>query len=163
MDFEITHTFDADVDEVADAILNEDYQATLTDVRPLAERTLLDQSPTDDGTIVRRVRCVLDIEIKGPAKRFIGDSDPAWIEEATWHPDAHRWDWVIHPETAADLLSAGGRIELEESEGKTTRTVTGQVKVKVPLYGGRVERWIVDGLTEAYDEEAGRLADWLAG
>jgi hypothetical protein len=31
----------------------------------------------------------------------------------------------------------------------------------VPLYGGKVEGWIVDGLRAAYDEEADRLAEWL--
>jgi hypothetical protein len=163
VDFEITHAFAADLDDVADAILDEDYQRSLNDVGPLAERRLLDQSSGSDGTIVRRVRCVLDLEIRGPAKRFIGDSDPAWVEEATWRPEHDRWDWIIQPEAAEDLLDASGRIVLTESDGKTTRTVTGRVKVNVPLYGSKVERWIVDGLTDAYDEEADRLRAWLAG
>ena len=39
--------------------------------------------------------------------------------------------------------------------------VTITVKVKVPLYGGKVEGWIVDGLEHAYAEEAERLQAWL--
>jgi Protein of unknown function (DUF2505) len=49
-----------------------------------------------------------------------------------------------------------------EADGeKTVRRVTGTVKVRVPLYGGKVEGWIVDGLERAYEEEAERLAEWL--
>ena len=46
---------------------------------------------------------------------------------------------------------------------QTLRLVTGTVKVKVPLYGGRVEGVIVQGLEQAYAEEATRLAKWLNG
>jgi hypothetical protein len=53
-------------------------------------------------------------------------------------------------------------MELKPSEHGTIRVVLGTVKVRVPLYGGRVEGWIIDGLERAYDEEAQRLADWLA-
>ena len=45
--------------------------------------------------------------------------------------------------------------------GRWSRTVTGEVKVRVPLYGGKVEGWIVNGVSRAYDEEAQRLAAWL--
>ena len=38
----------------------------------------------------------------------------------------------------------------------------GMVKVSVPLYGGKVEGWIVEGIEQAYDEEAERLERWLA-
>jgi hypothetical protein len=30
------------------------------------------------------------------------------------------------------------------------------------VYGGRVEGWIVEGIERAYDEEATRLAEWIA-
>ena len=55
-------------------------------------------------------------------------------------------------------VHAAGTISLEEDGPGTVRTVAGGVKVKVPLYGGKVEGWIVAGLRSAYDEEARRLA-----
>jgi hypothetical protein len=41
MDFEIAHSFPHDVDEVAAAILDEKYQASLSDVESLREREVL--------------------------------------------------------------------------------------------------------------------------
>lgn len=163
MDFEITHSFDAPPDEVAEAMLNEDYQHSLSDVSQLEERELLEQKTDGDGRIVRRVRCVLDIDVSGAAKKFMGEGNPAWVERATWHEDKMRWDFVIEPEVAGELLDAQGTIGIMPAGDKTVRTVRGKVKVRVPFYGGKVEGWIVKGLTDAYNEEAERLEAWLSG
>ena len=160
MEFEVAHEFEADVDKVAATLLDHDFQASLTGLEALAAREVLSQEETD-GFIVRRVRCVLDINVDGIAKKFIGDSDPAWVEVGEWHPKESTWRWHIEPEAAADLLQASGRTVLFASERGTIRKVTGTVKVRVPIYGGKVESWIIDGLERAYDEEAVHLEDWL--
>jgi Protein of unknown function (DUF2505) len=161
VDFRIEHTFDADPDVVAGVLLDEDYQASLDGLGPLSERKVLEQSGLKDGQVRRRVRCVLDIDVSGTARKFIGNADPAWIEHAIWNPGERRWDWTIEPLAADDLLKASGRIELGPSEAGTLRTVLGEVKVSVPIVGGKVEGWIVDGLERAYDEEARVLGKWL--
>ena len=160
MNFEITHTFDARPDEVAQATLDEDYQRSLKTLGKL-RRELLDQKARANGDIVRRTRCVLDIQISGVAKKFIGEGDPAWVEKATWDEEAMLWSFTIDPEIAKELLEANGTIQLSGEGDGALRTVEGQVKVKVPFYGGKVEGWIVNGLKDAYDEEAERLRAWL--
>lgn len=160
-DFEISHAFPHDLEAVAATILDEDYQHSLSDIESLKSREVLSQEERPDGTVVRRVRCVLDLHITGMAKSFIGDGEPAWIEEATWYPDRNQWEWVVLPEVADNLLKANGYISLSGNSDKTERIVHGTVKVSVPLYGGRVEGWIVDGLEHAYAEEAERLQVWL--
>ena len=161
MDFEIAHSFPHNVDEVAAAILDEKYQASLADVESLREREVLLQEERGDGTVLRRVRCVLDIEITGAAKTFVGSGEPAWIEESVWYPDRSQWEWVVKPEVAENLLNAKGYVSLKGEGDVTERIVHGDVKVSVPLYGGKVEGWIVDGLEHAYKEEAERLQAWL--
>lgn len=161
VDFEISHSFTHDVDEVAAAILDEGYQQSLSDIESLKEREVLSQEQRADGTVLRRVRCVLDIQITGTARSFIGSGEPAWVEESIWYPDRGRWEWVVKPEVAANLLKANGHISLTGNSGTTERIVRGDVKVSVPLYGGKVEGWIVDGLDHAYGEEAERLQAWL--
>lgn len=155
------HNFDADPVTVADVILDEDYQASLDGLGPLSERKVLEQESLTDGTVRRRVRCVLGIDVSGPARKFIGDADPAWIEHAIWRPGEHRWEWTIEPLVAEDLLKASGQIELAPTGDGTVRTVLGEVKVGVPIVGGRVEGWIVEGLERAYDEEARVLRNRL--
>ena len=162
MNFEFSHSFETDADTLSSVLLDVEYQRSLDDIGALKERKLLSQKEEADGRVHRRVRCVLDINLSGTAKRLLGDSDPAWIEEAVWHPEESQWEWVIHLEVAKELFDAKGTIRIHDSDDGTNRTVTGQVKVKVPVYGGRVEGWIIEGIEHAYDEEATRLAEWLA-
>jgi hypothetical protein len=164
MDFEIAHRLPARPEEVAGALLDEGFQNSLKDLGALADRKVLRQTKEAGGRVRRETRCVLGIDM-GAAGRFLGGSDPAWVEDATWHPEHSRWEWVIKPEVAADILKASGTtfIEAGGDGAATVRRVTGSVQVRVPLYGGRVEGWIVQGLEESYAEEAQRLEKWLAG
>lgn len=161
MRFDLAHVFSAAPQEIASALLDPSFQASLSDIGSLADRTVLSQEEKD-GRIVRRVRCVLDIDIKGPAQKFLGEADPAWVEVAEWHDEEMTWRWHVEPEVAAHLLEARGTMKITPAdEGGTLRSIEGDVKVKVPFYGGKVEGWVVEGLEHAYDEEAQRLADWL--
>lgn len=161
MRFEISHLFDAPPEAVAEALLDEEFQESLSDIGALAERSVILQEERSDSTVLRRTRCVLGIQASGVAKQFLGDQKPAWIEEAVWHPKPMRWDWTIHPEVAAELLKAKGKIHLSDDGAGAARTVAGDVKVSVPLYGSKVESWIVAGLEAAYEEEAERIARWI--
>ena len=161
MNFEISHEFDASAADVADALLDESFQDSLHDLGSLEVREVLDQQERKDGTVLRRTRCVLDVDISGPAKKFLGDQRPAWIEEAVYDPDTLTWTWKILPEVAGELLDAKGTTVIEDDGEAASRTVSGSVKVKVPLYGSKVEGWIVGGLEAAYEDEADRLAEWL--
>ena len=162
MDFEVEHLFSAPLDDLVAALLDKGFQESLSDIGALESRTLLTQDERSDGSVLRRVRCVLDIDVGGAARRFIGDGDPAWVEEAVWDPGTQTWRWEIHPEVAGNLLSAHGEIVLREHGSEALRRVAGSVRVHVPLYGGKVEGWIVEGIERAYDEEAERLARWLS-
>jgi hypothetical protein len=161
VEFEVAHEFEADLDEVAATLLDHDFQASLKNIGALAGREVLSQEE-EDGLIVRKVRCILDIEVNGMVRKFIGDADPAWIEVGKWDAEASTWTWHIEPEAAADMLQADGRTQLLSSDRGTIRKVVGTVKVRVPLYGGKVESWIIDGLERAYDEEAVHLEEWLS-
>lgn len=162
LDFDIAHLLPADPDTVADALLDEDFQVSLSEVGVLRDREVLSQRTTKNGTVTRRIRCVLEIDL-GAAAKFLGDAEPAWVEEARWDPKAMLWSWTIHPEVAEDLIESKGTTGIEADHEGAVRRVSGTVKVKVPIYGSKVEGHIVRGLTAAYDEEADRLHDWLEG
>lgn len=161
MRFDLTHDFDTSPERIADVMLDPSFQETLTDIGDLHHREVLDRTESPGGAITRNVRCILALKVSGIAKSMLGDSDPAWVQEERWDATRMHCDWTIHPEVAAEMLSASGTIDIVGSDNKTTRTVAGEVKVRVPLYGGKVEGWIVTGVTRAYDEEAERIASWL--
>jgi hypothetical protein len=159
--FELHHHFDAPIAVVAAAILDRDYQESLDGIGPLKSRTVLAQEERE-GLVVRRVKCVLDGTFAGPAGAILGNSDPAWVEESSWHPDDMTWKWTIIPEVAASIISASGAVTLHADGENTNRVVSGDARVNFPFLGGKVERLIVDGVTKVYDEEAERLARWIS-
>jgi hypothetical protein len=160
MDFQFHHSVPADPEEVAEVLLDRKFQASLSQLEGLRQRKVLSQKKEGD-VIHRRIRCVLDVKVTGVAKKFLGDGDAAWVEHATWHPDEMLWRWEVEPEVGGDLLEASGTIELQPAKKGTKRLVTGKIKVRVPVYGSRVEGWVVEGLKSAYEDEAGHLTEWL--
>jgi Protein of unknown function (DUF2505) len=160
VNFELRHHFDASTQVVADVILDPGYQASLDPIGPLKSRQLLSQQHSE-GLVIRKVRCVLDVNLAGAARAILGSSDPAWVEESTWFPEKMSWEWKVVPEVAAGVLSANGEMRLLGNGGATDRVVSGNVKVHFPLVAGAVEKVIVDGVTKVYDEEAERLTHWL--
>jgi hypothetical protein len=159
--FELEQRIPAPYDAVVSTSLDESYQRSLTNLPPLRNREVIEQREIENGGILRVTRCVLALDAGSAVKRFIGDEDPAWVEEAIWHPEESQWTWNVIPEVAKELLSAAGTITLAEGDDETHRRVIGDVKVRVPLYGGKVEGWIVDGLERTYQEESRRLVAWL--
>ncbi len=161
MRFEVSHSFACDPEVVAAALLDGAFQASLDTIGPLKERQVISQEATGDGAVVRRVRCILALELSEMAARMLGDADPAWVQVEKWDADSRTWTWEIEPEVHADLLSARGTTVISGDAEKATRTVVGDVRVHVPFYGGKVEGWIVKGISDAYDQEAERLTEWL--
>jgi len=161
MRFELSHPFDASPEQVSAAMLDPAFQETLTDIGDLHDRHVLAIDDGPDGEMTRRVRCVLALEMSGMARSMLGDADPAWVQEERWDESRTHCEWTIHPEVAKDLLSASGTIDIVGDGDKASRVVSGDVKVRVPLYGGKVEGWIVAGVSRAYDEEAELLTRWL--
>lgn len=161
MRFEVSHVFETPPEELAHALLDPGLQASLRDIGDLHDRTVVSLVEQPDGRVIREVRCVLALDVSGVARSMLGDADPAWIQHEAWSASRTHCDWVIHPEVAAELLSSAGTIDIAGSGSSSTRRIVGDVKVRVPLYGGKVERWIVDGITRAYDEEAERVTAWL--
>lgn len=160
MRFEVEHSFAATADRLAELLLDLDFQNSLSDIGGVSKREVLLQEE-DGDEVLRHVRYVLDIQINGTARRFIGAGDPAWVEVARWHPDQMLWVWDIEPEVASELLEARGETIIGSNDDGSSRRVVGDIKVKVPLYGGKVEGWIADGLRKAYEEEALRIAEAL--
>lgn len=161
MRFRFEHVFSAPPQTVAAALLDPRYQRSLSGIGALAERSLVLQAEGPNGRVERTVRCVLDLQLTGAARRLIGDHPPAFREHAVYDPDSLSWEWWIEPEVAAELLDARGSIELLADESGCRRIVAGELAVRVPFYGPRVEQVVVEGLRTAYDEEARLLSKWL--
>ena len=146
--------------EVEDALLDPAFLARLAELPRLGRPRLL-ATETDGDVVRQQVRYRFSGDL-APAVTAVVDPDKlTWVEDTTYDRRRHRGEHRIVPDHYRDRLRASYTTQLEEHGGGTRRLVEGDLRVRFPLVGGRVERAIVSGLVEHAGLEAGVLAQWL--
>jgi hypothetical protein len=97
--------------------------------------------------------------VPGFAKRFAGETTRA-VQTEEWNSPV---GGTISIETPGKPTSIKGTLTLTESGGRTTETMEAEVKVKVPLIGGKLESLMVDLVASGMDKEQTAGAVWLQG
>ena len=92
------------------------------------------------------------------AKKFAGETTRA-VQLEDW-ADTRRARITI--ETPGKPTSISGTLTLSEADGRTTETMDAEVKVKVPLVGGKLESLMADLVAKGMDKEHGAGVAWLA-
>ena len=93
--------------------------------------------------------------------------DPAkltWVQDELYDPAAGRVAVRFDPDNYADRISCSGSYLFTADPAdanRTVRRIEGDFKVKVFLVGGQVEKAMVSGLREHYDEEQPLVERWL--
>ncbi|MCW2814262.1 MAG: Polyketide cyclase / dehydrase and lipid transport [Nocardioides sp.] len=93
------------------------------------------------------------------AKKIAGDTTAITLKES-WKDASGGSLQIIAP---GKPTSAAGTIRLEATGTGTTETVELDVKVKVPLIGGKLESLMGDNIKDGMDVEHTVGAAWLAG
>jgi len=93
------------------------------------------------------------------AKKFAGQTTRA-VQTEEW---ADPSGGTISIETPGKPTSINGTISLTESGGRTIETLDVEVKVKVPLIGGKLESLMADLVAKGMDQEREAGVAWLAG
>ncbi|WP_193604480.1 DUF2505 domain-containing protein [Nocardioides dongkuii] len=92
------------------------------------------------------------------AKKLVGDEIHI-VQKETWS-DGERADVVVTiPGKPGDMT---GTIRLEESEGRTTEVIDLEIKVGIPLVGGKVEGLIGEMLLKSLRNENETGRDYLS-
>ncbi len=86
-----------------------------------------------------------------------------WVEETTWDIPAATATVAFVPTQGAALIKAHAEIAVVADGEEAVRRVTGELKVRIPLLGGRVENAIVDGIGDHLTEEAEVVAARIEG
>jgi hypothetical protein len=149
------------IDEVAEAFVDPDLLAHLRDVDDLGRPDLLDR--VDEGATVRlRVRYAFTGELSPTLTAVVEPSRITWVEESTLDRATHRTEFHVVADHYADRLRCAGTVELyDDGDGGTIRVAEGKLEVKIPLVGGKVERAVVEGLTDQAATQARVVGEWL--
>lgn len=79
----------------------------------------------------------------------------------TYDLDTLDGTWTIHPDYPNSKLEASGTSSLRADGDGCLRTLAGNLRIKIPLVGSRVEKAIIDGMRDHNREEAKLIAEWV--
>jgi hypothetical protein len=163
VDFEIEQQIPAAPASVDDALVDPRFIAATVDLPKVGGAELLDQR-RDGTTVHQRIRYHFTGELSSAVTKVVDPERLTWVEESDHDLAAHDSRHTIVPDHYQDRLHASYAARLEEAgdADHTRRVVSGSVKVKMLLVGGRVEQAIVSGLQEYAAAEAELLGRWIA-
>jgi hypothetical protein len=164
MRFTIEQTFAGPLETVEAALVDPAFLERLSTLPKLGRPTLVHR--VDAGDLVHLwVKYAFTGDVNSAVRRVVDPNRLTWVEESTLDRRTHRTTWRIVPDHYKNLLRSSGEFRLAPApsapDERTVRTTEAELKVTVPLVGGKVEQAIVSGLREhaALEEEV--LDDWL--
>jgi hypothetical protein len=161
MRFRITQRIDAPVADVEAALLDPAFLERMAELPKLGRPQLLDIAEAGD-TVRRRIRFAFAGELSSAVTAVVDPAKLTWVEDSTADRRTHRTTFRILPDHYADRLTASGTFTLEPVGAATRRVAEGDLRVRFPLVGGRVEKAIVSGMQDYAAAEADAIAGWLA-
>jgi hypothetical protein len=164
VEFRIEQPVAAAADAVARALVDPRFVAATAELPKVGGAELLDQQ-RDGDRVRQRIRYRFTGELSSAVTRVVDRDRLTWVDDAEHDLATLRSEHRILPDNYANRLQAGYATEIA-SVGAPERSrmlVTGTVKVRMPLVGGRVERAIVSGLEEHAAAEAALLGTWISG
>ena len=116
-------------------------------------------TPNGEGISVRIDQVQPTEGVPGFARKFAGETTRV-VQTEEWSSPT---GGTFSIETPGKPTSITGTLTLTESGGRTTETLDAEVKVKVPLIGGKLESLMADLVASGMDKEQTAGAAWLQG
>lgn len=160
MRFALEQRFSAPVEAVEAAFVDPALLAELATLPELGRPQLLDHVDTGQ-TVTQQVRYAFAGDVSPAVTAVVDPQRLTWVEHSELDRATHRSVFRIRPEHYPDRLSCSGTVTLEPAGGGTLRTVEGDLRVRFPFVGSKVERAIVSGLRDHAAAEARVVQAWL--
>ncbi|QIG44213.1 DUF2505 domain-containing protein [Nocardioides anomalus] len=151
-------TYDAPLTDVGEMLMDPAFRERVCDAQGATRRTV--SVGPDGGGMKVVIDQVQGAEgIPGFARKFVGD-EINLVQTERWDDVENGVVEVVIPGKPGQM---GGTITLREAGGTTTETVVMEIKVGIPLVGGKIESLIADLLRKALRAENAVGRQHLAG
>ena len=151
-------TYEAPLTEVGEMLMDTAFREQVCDAQGAIRRTVT-VGPDGGGMKVVIDAVQLAQGIPGFAKRFVGD-EIQLVQTEQWSDIENGKVDVVIPGKPGQM---SGTMTLRESGGTTTETVEMEIRVNIPLVGGKIESLVADLLSKALRAEHKVGVRWLAG
>jgi uncharacterized protein YndB with AHSA1/START domain len=151
-------TYDAPADAVWEMLSDPAFRERSCDAMGVLDREITIER-AGEGMHVRIDQVQPTAGVPSFAKKFAGETTRA-IQTEEWSDRRHA---TLAVETPGKPSQLQGTLTLTEQDGRTTETFEGEVKVRVPLIGGKLESLVADLFRAGMDHEHTAGVAWLGG
>jgi hypothetical protein len=157
--FEISHVFDAPLDAVELAVLSPDLGALLARSLASIESVETIEHVIENGELRRVLRFQANAPLPIFKRHNVARDAMSWEEFSTYRLAAHASTWCVAPkEEWRRYVRSEGTYRLEPvQDGRTRRTVVGDIEIRLGVIGSLVERMAIAEVRKTYDAEADTL------
>lgn len=156
--FSLDLTYDAPLADVDAMLMDTAFRERVCDAQGAIRKSV---TITEDGggvtVLVDQVQTAQGIP--GFAKKFVGD-EINLVQTESWFDAVNARVEVVIPGKPGEMT---GTVNLSESGGVTTEHIEMEIKVNIPLVGGKIESLIADLLRSALKAEGRVGREYLAG
>ena len=153
MKFTIEHLFPCNADDLWELVHSDRYLTAIDSAAGLT-RVLLDEKTVRDE-VVQRIQFIPDRSLPAAAQKAMGMEKLIYVQEQRWRRRDLSMKWTIDLQGLTDKFRGSGRLQFSQrGKGQTHRLVEGDIRVLVPLIGGRFEKKIVEDVTKSYERAA---------
>ncbi len=160
MKFGFEQRWTATVGDVVDLYTDESFWSSVSGFTKTNPPEVLEVT-RNGATALTRLRWKLNVDLPSQASRFIDPDNVAWVEETTWDVERATATVAFVPAQGASLMKASAEVAVRAAGDEAIRRVTGELHVRIPLLGSRVEHAVVDGVGDHLTEEADVVAGTL--
>ena len=152
MKFEMTQRWDAHPADVLGVYVDPDFYAELDGVGMIGDPHVVGHEVVGD-TVEMQVRFRFTGEVPSAATAIVRPDRLTWVEDTIFETAALRSRSTIVPDHYADRLQCTATAIYQEVDGGCVRIVKGDLRVRVLLVGGQVEKAIVSGMRDHFADE----------
>ena len=161
MHFEIVHEFDIPLDALELAVISPTLCQKLAHRLPIMESIQQKEHVLKDDRLERVWSYRANTRLPAFARAYVTPEMMAWDERSTYDIKKHSSEWTILPRVKPEwrkyFASTGTYLLTRLDSGRTKRTVTGTVELRVPVLRNVAEKLIVGEVRKVFDAEAETL------
>jgi hypothetical protein len=161
--FEVVHEFDIPLDALELAVISPNLFQELSKRLHSIESVSQKEHVLTNSQLDRLWSYRANVKIPAFATKYVTPEMCAWDEKSTYDIKRHSSEWTILPHVKPEwrkLFTAKGTYSLAQLDsGRTRRTVSGTLELRVPLVRQVAEKLIVGEVRKTFDAEAETLRE----
>lgn len=164
MHYTISDDFDTSPEHYWEVFFDEAYGAELFKKLRVGREVLeVKREGEGDGLVIRRkIKLSPQREVPPLVQKFVKGAI-TYTEQNVYTARTSSMDVVTIPGFMADALQTRGVYRVQAlGPGKCRRIWDGDINCKIPLLGGKVEKHIVEEVTQSYRDTTDFTRKWLA-